>query len=250
MRCARALRTASASHWSWGSWSPSIQWTAPGAPALQIHQPPSEVVFSSGFKVWPASEVIAGYLIAQGLVSGARVLEIGAGTGALGLACAAAGAKRVVLTERTFDDAQPSRRYLDLLEQNALANRQVTSGSQVIVDELDFQKEDLVERALRSHGPFDLVIGCEMMYEPTTHPDLARALSMIHKAQDPGATQILLCEFTRQSPESLKKELGNVGLDAFEVHAKGEGHAKIAVYKVVEDDFQLREGGSYKPLKA
>lgn len=207
-------------------------------------------MFSSGFKVWPANEVIAGFLIGQGHVSGARILEIGSGTGALGLACAAAGARRVVLTERTFDDAQPSRRYLDLLERNASANRQATGGAQVIVDELDFQKDELVERALRSHGPFDVVIGCEMMYEQSTHPDLARALSMIHKAQEPGATQIFLCEFTRQTPENLTKELGNVGLDMFEVHAKGEGHAKIAVYKVVKDDFQVRENANFKPLKA
>jgi len=250
MHCARALRTtASSGQWSWGSWSSSVKWSVPGAPPLQIHQPPSAAVFSSGFRVWPASEVIAGYLIKQGLVSGARVLEIGSGTGALGLACAAAGAERVVLTERTFDDAQPSRRYLDLLEQNASGNQHVTGGAQVIVDELDFQKPELVERVLRNHGPFDLVIGCEMMYEHSTHPDLASALSMMHHAQEPGATQVFLCEFQRTGPENLKEALANVGLDTFEVYSEGEAHGKIAVFKVVEDNFQLREHVHHKSLK-
>lgn len=238
MRAAKALRSVSSTNplpltqgqWSWGTWSPLVEWTAPGAPPLRIHQPPSEVVFSSGFQIWPASSILAGYLIKQNLVSGARILEIGAGTGALGLACAAAGAKRVVLTERAMDDNQPSRRYLNLLEQNAAANAEVTGRAEVLVDELDFQKEALVEKILR-HGPFDLVIGCEMMYDQETHPDLASALSSFHSSREPGALQTFLCHNRRDSLENLEMKLGNVGLDAFEAYVEGEG-SKFAVVKV------------------
>lgn len=197
---------------------------------MRIHQPPSEVIFSSGFQIWPASAILASYLIKQNLVSGARILEIGAGTGALGLACAAAGAKRVVLTERVLDDNQPSRRYLDLLEQNAAANADVTAGAEVLVDELDFEREAQVERVLR-HGPFDLVIGCEMMYEWKTHPELATALATFHASREPGVLQTFLCHNRRDSLENLETELGNVGLDAFEAHVEGEG-SKFAVVKV------------------
>lgn len=208
----------------------------PGASQLHIHQPPSEVVFSSGFRIWPAADVIAGYLIGRGLVSGARILEIGSGTGTLGLACAAAGAKRVVLTDRTMDDAQPSRRYFDLLEKNVSVNSQAMAGAQVIIDELDFQKEALVEKVLRNHGPFDLVIGCEIMYDPTTHADLAKTLAMIRKSQDLGTMQTFLSEFQRQTPESLAKELGKVGLDLLEVHSEGDGHGKVGVFEIAEAD--------------
>lgn len=236
MRCARALRSVTAHNpitpgeWSWGTWGPLIEWTAPGAPQLRIHQPPSEVTFSSGFRIWPASAVLAGYLIKHDLVAGKSILDIGAGTGALGLACAAAGAKRVVLTERIMDDSQPSRRYLDLLEQNAAENAKVTEGTEVLVDALDFEREALVEQVLR-HGPFDLVIGCEMMYERKTHPELARTLASFHASREAGVLQTFLCHNRRDSFDNLETELARVGLDAIEAHVEGEGSG-LAVVKI------------------
>jgi len=237
MRCAQAFRSATAhnpltntAQWSWGTWSPLVEWAVPGAPSLRIHQPPSEVTFSSGFHIWPSSSTLAGYLIKHDLVSGARILEIGAGTGALGLACAAAGAKRVVLTERVMDDSQPSRRYLDLLERNTAENAEAMPQADVVVDELDFTREDLVEKVLR-HGPFDLVIGCEMMYDQDTHPELARALATLHASREAGALKTFLCHNRRDSFDNLVAELGNVDLDALEVHEEGDG-SKFAVLKV------------------
>jgi len=237
MRSARVFRSVTAhnpltgtSQWSWGTWSPLVEWTAPGAPTLRIHQPPSEETFSSGFQVWPASAVLAGYLIKKDLLSGARILEIGAGTGAMGLACAAAGAKRVVLTERIMNDSQPSRRYLDLLEQNAAENADAMPGAEIVVDEFDFEREDLVEKVLR-HGPFDLVIGSEMMYERKTHPQLARALATFHASREEDALKTFLVHNRRDSLDNLEMELGNVGLDAIEAHVEGEG-SKFAVVKV------------------
>ena len=84
-----------------------------------------------------------------------------------------------------MNDSQPSRRYLDLLEQNAAENAEATAGAEVLVDEFDFEREALVKQVLR-HGPFDLVIGCEMMYEQKTHPELSRALATFHASREAG----------------------------------------------------------------
>ena len=54
----------------------------------------------TGGRVWPASAALCRYLARTGIVRGKAVLELGCGTGATGLHCAAAlNASSVMLTE-------------------------------------------------------------------------------------------------------------------------------------------------------
>ena len=54
----------------------------------------------TGGRVWPASAALCRYLARTGIVRGKAVLELGCGTGATGLTCAAAlNASAVILTE-------------------------------------------------------------------------------------------------------------------------------------------------------
>ena len=53
----------------------------------------------TGGSVWPAAHVLARYLEKSGFAEKKTVLELGAGTGAAGLAAALCGATTVALTD-------------------------------------------------------------------------------------------------------------------------------------------------------
>ena len=75
---------------------------------LELEAPGWSGGYGTGGKVWSSSRVLCDYLVdvAAGLeavppleLRGAHVVELGSGTGAVGLACAALGARAVVLTD-------------------------------------------------------------------------------------------------------------------------------------------------------
>jgi hypothetical protein len=82
-----------------------------------------------GTEIWPAARVLVDYLKQEEqrrrLTASAVVLELGSGTGACGLAAAALGAQRVVLTDKAS--------LVPAMRQNIAANEHLCSGdSQVI----------------------------------------------------------------------------------------------------------------------
>ncbi len=107
-----------------------------------------------------------------GVVAGKRVLETGAGTGLVGLACAALGAAEVVLTDLPY--------ALGNLEANvrrnaaALAGAGASSGVGVRVEEGDwFQPPG------DALGPLDLIVAADVVWLDELVPALAGYLKAV-----------------------------------------------------------------------
>ena len=76
----------------------------PSGEHLTIDAPGWTRGIGTGGRVWPASAALCRYLARTGTVRGKAVLELGCGTGATGLTCAAAlNASSVILTEGGSD---------------------------------------------------------------------------------------------------------------------------------------------------
>ena len=105
---------------------------------------------TSGGTVWDASVLLASWLATDPtIVAGRNILELGAGCGAVGLSCAALGARHVALTD--FDAG-----VVELLKENA-RNNYLRAGCDCY--ELDVAKPPSTPRA-----EFDLVVGSECVY--------------------------------------------------------------------------------------
>ena len=100
-----------------------------GGRVLELDDPTSSSmapIFSDtwlGTELWPAARALVAFLEERrtALASAAQVLELGSGTGACGLAAAALGARRVLLTDKPV--------LLPLLSANVAANCFDCSGS-------------------------------------------------------------------------------------------------------------------------
>eukprot|EP00747_Dinoflagellata_sp_TGD_P218491 gnl/TRDRNA2_/TRDRNA2_90733_c1_seq1.p1 gnl/TRDRNA2_/TRDRNA2_90733_c1~~gnl/TRDRNA2_/TRDRNA2_90733_c1_seq1.p1 ORF type:complete len:485 (+),score=83.94 gnl/TRDRNA2_/TRDRNA2_90733_c1_seq1:69-1457(+) len=109
---------------------------------------------ATGHVVWPAAHALATHLCAhKQLVEGRRVVELGAGTGLVGLVAAALGAQEVILTD--LPGAMP------LLHRNTKRNEAVC-GDRARAMELPWGAE---LGAGFEAGTCDVVIGCEIIYQ-------------------------------------------------------------------------------------
>ncbi|XP_076471986.1 protein N-lysine methyltransferase METTL21A-like isoform X2 [Babylonia areolata] len=113
--------------------------------------------------VWDSAVVLSEYLTAhQEIVRGKRVLELGSGTGLVGMAAALAGGE-VTFTER----AEPLEHL-----QAAVNSNLDPSCHHFHVLELDWTQD-------HSHLPqssFDVILGADIIYIEETFPDLLRTL--------------------------------------------------------------------------
>ena len=110
------------------------------------------VVWDSGVAL--AALVARGALPGVGSVAKRAVIELGAGTGAVGLAAAASGARRVVLTDAACATG--------LLAANAAANARACAGCEVAVVEADSGRAGAVATAAAG---CDLVLAADCVYE-------------------------------------------------------------------------------------
>ena len=103
-----------------------------------------------GLRVWPVTDVVVEYLATKGLAPATRVLELGAGTGALAIAMATLGA-RVLATDLPC--------CLGLLRKNT------ASSSRVTVRELSWGSEpDVTAIHAALGGEPELVVACDCVY--------------------------------------------------------------------------------------
>eukprot|EP00928_Gymnodinium_smaydae_P011840 TRINITY_DN14330_c0_g1_i2.p1 TRINITY_DN14330_c0_g1~~TRINITY_DN14330_c0_g1_i2.p1 ORF type:complete len:279 (+),score=31.22 TRINITY_DN14330_c0_g1_i2:211-1047(+) len=238
-----------------------LQWCVEGAPCIQLQQDFKGDAFSaSGLIVWPAARVLAEYAISRRLIHGKRVLELGAGTGAVGLACAAAVAHHpadvseqtsldstvVVLTDRLVPVVKPlsfcaddafesvelsqeaplpgSRRQLQVLERNTQLNEQLFRNVATYVEELDIGQNTQAESVFGSHGPFDLVLGSDITYNRVGHSQLVSCLARLHQLHSGSELQVLLAHHIRfyGDIESLHAHASEANLRLFERHRKDD----------------------------
>ncbi|OJT07341.1 hypothetical protein TRAPUB_1807 [Trametes pubescens] len=140
---------------------------------------------------WPAGEVLAGYITRSGTLEGKNVLELGSGTGLVGLVAGKLGA-RVCIT-----DQAP---LLGIMKQNVSLNQ---LESCVSVAELNWGEP------LPSDLPQpDLILAADCVYFEPAFPLLVRTLAdLVHNT----STQVLFCYKKRRKADKrfftlLKKE--------------------------------------------
>lgn len=90
-------------------------------------------------------------------VSKARIVELGSGCGALGIAVHKLGAKEVVLTDRGVD-------MLEHLRYNVSLNTEQPNDSRIRVVELDWIKASENKQLLLQLGTFDIILASECIY--------------------------------------------------------------------------------------
>jgi len=150
--------------------SPLVTFEHPAlvAPITLEHEPdglPSagdDAADGTNLRLWPSSLVLSQWLCAHPeFVVGKRVVELGAGSGAVGLVCAALGASSVTLTD--VPDALP------LIERNAQRNPP-RAGTTVRVLPCLWGDAGHIDELLRgeTHGEcagYDVVLCCEVVYQ-------------------------------------------------------------------------------------
>ena len=145
-----------------------------GGGHLQLAVPGTRV----GDRVWPAAGSLCAYVERHAAVAGKNVLELGCGTGAVGIFAAASGAAHVEMTDGA---------NVELARRNALVNRRHTCD--IAVNE--YWWGGFFEPAA---GCVDVVLGSDVTYDSDAHEPLLDALEELLAG---GATALLAHQHRR-----------------------------------------------------
>ena len=169
------------------------------APVTLEHEPDDSALPSVGgadgtnLRLWPSSLVLSKFLCEHpDLVVGKRVVELGAGSGAVGLVCAALGAESVTLTD-VPDALRLIHRNVDRNAPPAGTTVRVAAcewGNRAHIDALLRDSETLpTDRGGRG---YDVVLCCEVVYqngaevlEALAHTQHALARKATHPSAEP-----------------------------------------------------------------
>ena len=182
-----------------------------------------------GSVVWGSSlDLCAALARDPAIVRGKTVLELGAGVGLCGIAAAALGAQRVVLTDR-----EP---LLKLLRESVGANEPDTAAR------CEVAALEWGEVGARSAPAVDLVIAADVVYRRETLPDLAATFSVLCGR---GAVGMLAYQPRRPDDEAVffdeARRLGlSVELERFaEGGGDGDGEGPRKRDALVRSPFQF-----------
>lgn len=115
----------------------------------------------TGDRVWPTATIFCRYLCDHAqLVAGCRVLDMGAGTGLVGLVVAALGGLA------TLVDVP---RVLPSLVRNVASASAKGSASLAAVLPLTWGDEGQTSHLAAERGPFDIILCCEVVYQQPPH---------------------------------------------------------------------------------
>jgi predicted nicotinamide N-methyase len=129
-------------------------------------------------KIWPSCLILGFYLMKISPIKDARVLEVGAGCGLVGMIAAKRGLD-VVMTDIEDDS-------LLFCRLNALRNG---LEDKITLKKVDFTTDRLGEK-------FDYIIGCEVLYQEDTYKPFAEFVQA-HLKDVPGAETVLAMDHKR-----------------------------------------------------
>ena len=200
------------------------------APALKLRCVPQG--WCTGTRLWPAARLAIGACCAgwEGLcVEGASVIEIGCGTAACGLACAALGARTVWMTDWDED-------ALALAQRNAEHNGLEATCHTA---KLDFMRGfvDEASRPAAMPATFDLLLAADVLYDwGGSWRETLDAIACYLDASKPNARAI--CVFGQQK----RSEAAHVACEDFERAAR-RGDAGLRCVAVEDVREEGREEG-------
>ena len=154
----------------------------------------------SGLRLWPTSrpflarlqkDILPAMRKQSGGSRPLRVLELGSGCGLLGIGVAALG-EEVVLTDPAINVNLSEDEFsntLQRLKDNLDLNRGVTQG-RATAEKLVWGDEQDMQAIERRYGAaFDLILGCDLLYNPDSYPSL---LQTMRRFSEGGRAPVLL----------------------------------------------------------
>jgi len=214
----------------------------PGDPiVLTLEHDAETVPLRTGCRLWSSSYALVEYLSCHAhLVRDKSVIELGAGVGACGLACASLGAESVTITDR--DDAT-----LALAHANALRNGWFdgTRACEVSVRRLDWG--DATTYDARADG-YDLVIAADVVYLEEHARELASAVSA-----HVGASGKFVCAFGVRKPELAEAFAGELKRRGFDISAQTLDYVSDEMRATASEhahDDEITAKGGYRLLEA
>ncbi len=165
----------------------------------------------SGAKIWDSGRALSSWIVKE-LEPGKRVLELGAGTGIVGLTAAAKGAKSVILTD------QPE--MIPLLEQN-IASNDLSVNAMALPLLWGCDQEETMSSLIEASSSmddaskqapiFDVICGSDILYSPE---NLELLLDTIVQVCTPSKTEVVLA-YPRRFTEDMFLEMADEYFDIF-----------------------------------
>uniref|UniRef100_A0A7S3BA56 Calmodulin-lysine N-methyltransferase n=1 Tax=Haptolina ericina TaxID=156174 RepID=A0A7S3BA56_9EUKA len=147
------------------------------------------------------------------------VVELGSGTGLCGMACAALGAKRVLLTD--LAEALP------LLQRNASASQWT---SQLEVHTLKWG-----ETLPSGCEPFGLVVACDCLYRPEDYPAFAATVAAL------GAPALIAWRQRQRSEDAILGMLAAHGFAVSEERSRVVDDSQVRLVRAVPLGYSRRK---------
>ncbi len=188
----------------------------------------------TGVRVWESAPYLVRFLErnSERLVKGRSVLELGSGTGAVGLTAAALGARSVLLSDidstatLATDRGWEQRSMLAALEDNVALNSSRTAG--VSVAELRWGcAEQIAElRSAYAPGGFDTILGSDLLYykPEQTYEALATTIRALAAAD---AAVVLSYRVRHGEEHTFVDALTSVGHSGGDGGEGGKGGASV-----------------------
>jgi predicted nicotinamide N-methyase len=184
---------------------------------LSFARPEKSTAVPTGFKIWPSSAVMVQYLqYSPEMVTGKKVLELGAGTGISGLTAAACcNAHETILT-----DQDP--RVLRLLRQNVsahLAERSSAGHCRISVERLDWtSKIDVTMMIEAGNANCDVVLVVDNTYPDMRLKDAQKLFASISRLLHSGEGAKAIMVHQHRQPATARHLATAAAEEGFSMH--------------------------------
>ena len=197
----------------------------PGCGSLRLVEQPGVSCDGHGYgrKIWRASRVASAACTSGDHVDvrGKRVLEVGAGAGAPGIACAVAGAAEVVISDWDVE-------ALKLAAANAVLNGVAERVRTVVLDWADPESSELA-----TLPRFDVVVAADVVFEAEHARHVA---SVLHRflAPDTASRAVVVLDADRGRIEDAWR-----GVEAFAASAEAQRQPLRCVHVARDTEVKL-----------